>query len=51
MRAKTKRQLEDTISVINRRLDGLQLVLRATGGIAVCQVIRLQTKKEECNMY
>ena len=39
------------ISVTNRRLDGLRLVLRATGGIAVCQVIRLQTKKEECNMY
>ena len=37
--------------VTNRRPGGLRLVLRATGGIAVCQVIRLQTKKEECNMY
>ena len=36
--------------VTNRRLDGLRLVLRATGGIAICQVIRLQVRKEECNV-
>ena len=37
--------------VTNRRLDGLRLVLRATRGIAVCQVIRLRTKNKESNMY
>ena len=38
------------IAVTNRRLDGLRLVLRATGVIAVCQVIRLQVRKEECKV-
>ena len=36
--------------VTNRRLTGLRLVLRATGGIAICQIIRRQVRKEECNM-
>ena len=36
--------------LISRRLNGLRLVLRATGGIAICQVIRLQVRKEECNV-
>ena len=36
--------------VTNRRLDGLRLVLRATGGIVICQVIRLQVRKEECDV-
>ena len=34
------------VDVTNRRL-----VLRATGGIAICQVIRRQVRKEECNVY
>ena len=37
-------------AVTDRRLNGLRLFLRATGGIAVCQVIRLQVRKEERNV-
>ena len=42
--------LGSSLAVTNRRLDGLRLVLRATGVIAVCQVIRLQVRKEECKV-
>ena len=45
---KNKKQVD---IVTNRRLDGLRLVLRATGGIVICQVIRLQVRKEECDVY
>ena len=39
-----------TQNVTTHRLNGLRLVLRATGGIAICQVIRRQVRKEECNV-
>ena len=42
IQAQNDTELEQyTADVTNRRLDGLRLVLRATGWIAVCQVIRL----------
>ena len=37
----------NTQSVTNRRLNGLRLVLRATGGITVYQVKQMSGKEEE----
>ena len=38
------------VGVTNCRLNGLRLVLRATGGSTVCQINRRQVRRKECNV-